>query len=780
MFKEIINISAKNTNKKFDILSFKRNKSAPNLFSKKEETKTSGYYQKLYMLNQFKDPNSEFNNKKNTPKKLSLKNVFKKPNFPKPEFQFRKITDAKWPFSLKKSESKESIKERIKLSRPSKLFHNFNNIQWLRKKFPESVINKSIYTLLPNNGKPVVPDDESEEDKRHRLMIEYLESLKGPIGRDQYIDINPKYFFNKQTWETVLKLKKIFLEFDEDGNRRMELDEMQEMFNSNKINASINDLVDLFFKGKKFKESEIMKLYLNFHQFINFALTKDQEFREFMRNIKEKAVKEKEAKIKKTKTLSSERKSKSSVISEDPEENEKNESDEEKGQYLPMNFKSLLDYFVDRGKKRESKQTINKAIKEMNEIINTNLKKRKPLQKQTNVKDRRGSISSEKSSNTQKSLRMNEEETNLSNSGNNKITINRRKTLLTQKTILPSKFKTILKDLKNINKSSSKLFDDDLDKMVIDLEEDDVKIDYEKQLKEVDFNKIINEFSNLFSVSQIPKKKIKKQKTLITKIELENKNEKEKKEEKEIKEQKKKEKEKIINNQDKISKKILKKSASQTLINTISTRSKDNTTNNKINTGDIGKSYTFHFFKQNNNKNLIMNDFKSIDKNIKIPKSNQIFQRNIKNKHNINKYYKKIIFHNNNEKISFNKTKLPKFLEDLNDNNKKIYRINEYMHKEKDKLPILKNNSTKDKTNSINYSSPHFNKRNKFIFQNPKGEFNALQRTKLDLNIKGGKINLIKKDINIKLPRSNSKLDYVPLGLLINSKENLLEPDNNI
>ena len=72
----------------------------------------------------------------------------------------------------------------------------------------------------------------------------------------------------------------------------MELDEMQEMFNSNKINASINDLVDLFFKGKKFKESEIMKLYLNFHQFINFALTKDKEFREFMRNIKRKIEKE--------------------------------------------------------------------------------------------------------------------------------------------------------------------------------------------------------------------------------------------------------------------------------------------------------------------------------------------------------------------------------------------------------------------------------------------------------------------------------------------------------
>ena len=56
------------------------------------------------------------------------------------------------------------------------------------------------------------------------------------------------------------EVKTNFFEFDDDGNRNMELDEMQEIFESNKISASINDLVDLFFKRKKFKESEIMKL----------------------------------------------------------------------------------------------------------------------------------------------------------------------------------------------------------------------------------------------------------------------------------------------------------------------------------------------------------------------------------------------------------------------------------------------------------------------------------------------------------------------------------------
>ena len=383
MYMQLILISSQNNPKKRLKKYHNKNLSSTNITKSQENIKTSAYYQKLYSINPDSNLESKNNINKNEElkikdkeRKILLKKVFKKPNYPKPEFQFRKITNPKLPFSNKNKKSPEEIKEHLRLARPSKIFHTTVNIQWLRKKFPQSVINKSIYTLLPNNGKPVVPEDESEEDKKHRLMIEFLENMKNPVGKDKYIDINPKYFFSKRTWETVLKLKQIFLDFDADGNRRMELDEMQEMFESNKISASIHDLVDLFFKGKKFKPKEIMKLYLNFHQFINFALTKDQEFRDFMRNIKEKADKESGEKIKKTKTISSQ--IKSSTISESNEDNDNDENKnnkEEKGHYFPMNFKSLLDYFIDRGRQRESKNVINNAIKEMNEIINKNIKK---------------------------------------------------------------------------------------------------------------------------------------------------------------------------------------------------------------------------------------------------------------------------------------------------------------------------------------------------------------------------------------------------------------------
>ena len=193
--------------------------------------------------------------------------------------------------------------------------------------------------MLPDNGKPVVPDDESEEDKKHRLLMEYLDSLYKKVpDREKYVNINPKYFFDRRTFEKILKFKEIFLEFDEDQSRKMEIDEMVEMFNQNHINANLRDLVNLFFKGKNIKEEDIMKLYLDFYQFMNFALTKDQDFREFMREIKSKNKK-----------------------SEEDINNKTDEGEEETG-YLPMNFNLMFDYFLIKGKERASIEAIEKKF----------------------------------------------------------------------------------------------------------------------------------------------------------------------------------------------------------------------------------------------------------------------------------------------------------------------------------------------------------------------------------------------------------------------------------
>ena len=103
---------------------------------------------------------------------------------------------------------------KIKLTKPSKTLHEFNTIKWLRNKYSDSVVEKSIHSILPKKNNPLKYKNEKELDKRFRKMIEYLESFKGPIGREKFIDINPKYLFDETTFRNILKLKEIFLEFD--------------------------------------------------------------------------------------------------------------------------------------------------------------------------------------------------------------------------------------------------------------------------------------------------------------------------------------------------------------------------------------------------------------------------------------------------------------------------------------------------------------------------------------------------------------------------------------
>ena len=275
--------------------------------------------------------------------------IFKDPKEKyKKKFEWPKITHAKLPFSERHTLSSEERKKRIMEQKPSNLFHNFYTIKWLRQKYSDSLIEKSVFSMLPDNGKPVVPDDESEEDKKHRLLMEYLENLYNKTPeREKFVNINPKYFFDRRTFEKILIFKEIFLEFDEDQSRKMEIDEMVEMFNQNHINANLRDLVNLFFKGQNIKEEDIMKLYLDFYQFMNFALTKDQDFREFMREIKLKTRKKEEG-------------------------FNTNKNEDESNGYLPMNFNLMFDYFLVKGKERASIEAIENSIKEMDKIINNN------------------------------------------------------------------------------------------------------------------------------------------------------------------------------------------------------------------------------------------------------------------------------------------------------------------------------------------------------------------------------------------------------------------------
>ena len=316
-------------------------------------------YHKLYNISNSNENSKQEKTKEKLRIKLKdkkkfemLKKVFQKPE--KKPFTLIKLTKAKLPFSSKNNIDPKEKRKKIKSLRPNRKYHNSYMIKWLKNKYSNSVLEKSINTLLPDNGRPVIPDDESKSDKKHRKLMEFLESLKPVIEKEKNVNINPKYFYNKKTFEKILKLKEIFLEFDEDGSRKMELDEMFTMFNQNNIFADLNELVNLFFKNKKIKQKDIMKLYLDFFQFIEFSLHRDQEFRYFMRQIKEK------------------------YNTEEYKESNSLEGSDEKT-YLPMSFNLILDYFISKGKERGAVDNIKKTIKDIDEILYKGLENDKNL-----------------------------------------------------------------------------------------------------------------------------------------------------------------------------------------------------------------------------------------------------------------------------------------------------------------------------------------------------------------------------------------------------------------
>ena len=323
-------------------MNFSRNGfSSKNKSLKKSSLHNITLYQR-YFLSQINPEKNQFSPQNKSPKKkiISLKNTFKTSNNKlSPEKLWPKITKPKSPFSSKYPVSNDFHKEIIRLQKPSKMLQDSHTIKWLRNKYTDSVVEKSVLSLLPEKSNEIqmIYKEDKEKSKRYQEMMEYLRSLKGPVGREKFVEINPKYLFNESTFYKILKLREIFLEFDRKKTQKMDFDEILNMFNQNHIKADKKDIANLFFKGRKIKRKEdIAKLNMGFFQFIHFALKKEQNFKEFMRKIREK-----------------------NKIGEGQE-----------NVYLPIDFNLIMDYFINKEKVRHSINKLKKGI----DILNNDIK----------------------------------------------------------------------------------------------------------------------------------------------------------------------------------------------------------------------------------------------------------------------------------------------------------------------------------------------------------------------------------------------------------------------
>lgn len=277
-------------------------------------------------------------------------------------------------------ETKEESKKKISLH-PS--IHNFHTIKWLRRKLGQDTIIRSIYTLIPNGGAPMNVDENAVKSKAE-ILREFLDNYLKSNKKTKAFTLDPHYMFSNETLNKIYKLRHIFLEFDEDQSRKLEMGELEQMFRTNKIITKLEDLCRLFFPenngSKKVKEE------LNFYEFLEFALSanSDQSFRNFMRELKENNQKLRGSLINVgrgpngqrgrhfrhvfSKSRESDFRIKRSFSADEnksahsKESNTSDDSDKEDMRFLPMNFNLVLDYFNKKGKVREWEKQISKAI----------------------------------------------------------------------------------------------------------------------------------------------------------------------------------------------------------------------------------------------------------------------------------------------------------------------------------------------------------------------------------------------------------------------------------
>lgn len=256
------------------------------------------------------------------------------------------------------------VKDNNKLNKVSKHIniHNYHTIKWLRRKLGNDTIKKSIFSLLPNNGSPTninLNEQKSNTQKIKEFLNSYL------IKEKNVLSLSPDYLFTKEALNKIYMLRDIFLEFDEDGSRKLEMGELQEMFEKNKIFIHKDDLPKLFFPNIKNSGQDD----LNFYEFLEFALSarSDQDFRNLMRRLKIENKNKSSQTIKLVESPSYDNKcnifkKSSSNISSNSIDIDEYLNQKVSKKFLPMNFNLVLDYFNKKGKARDKEKQIKKAI----------------------------------------------------------------------------------------------------------------------------------------------------------------------------------------------------------------------------------------------------------------------------------------------------------------------------------------------------------------------------------------------------------------------------------
>ena len=202
-------------------------------------------------------------------------------------------------------------------------------VKWMRHLLPSNFLSSTLTDML------------IEKEKKHPFLLRLFEednnALKSIINQQgtlPYLNnkkkLKPELLFQKETLEKIYKMMDIFLQFDEDRSRTLEITELHTMFNTNGIPVTKDELVEIFTK-KGEKKKKIWEYKLSFLDFVEFSLSNEcnSKFRQLMKKIKER-------------------------VSSDT--------------YLPMTFPQSLEYIFNKGKIKSNISKISNGIKKIDTL----------------------------------------------------------------------------------------------------------------------------------------------------------------------------------------------------------------------------------------------------------------------------------------------------------------------------------------------------------------------------------------------------------------------------
>jgi hypothetical protein len=101
---------------------------------------------------------------------------------------------------------------------------NFHTIQWLRKRINNEAIQRSIQTLFIEDDKDL-PEDSNEGlsdlEIKNKKLRKFIDAYCKKKDKFEDMGIKPQYLYSELIMNKIMKLKKIFLEFDEDLSSKL-------------------------------------------------------------------------------------------------------------------------------------------------------------------------------------------------------------------------------------------------------------------------------------------------------------------------------------------------------------------------------------------------------------------------------------------------------------------------------------------------------------------------------------------------------------------------------